>query len=167
MADMKGTLVSAYGREAPVAQALPSDLRSPGAFGFVLYVIASLGDEWLNRFHWFLVPSSIALSPTVIVVDLFECATIPVTGNSIPPGPEQPWIEPSLRLAAVVAVHALYQVGCLSQVVLLEMAPVSHSFALDLGPQVQAWRCSIRNFASRMCVPLTLEMSIRNNDRTM
>ena len=44
---------------------------------------------------------------------------------------------------------------------------MSHSFALDFGLQVHECRCSIRNSADVMCLPLTALVSIRNNDRMM
>ncbi|OWV12017.1 hypothetical protein B5D80_03675 [Micromonospora wenchangensis] len=106
LAARTGVGVSTYGREAPVAQALPSDLRSPGAFGSLLKVIASFGEAWLNRFHWSLVPSSTARSPTVRFGHLLAAAfaTIEVTLNSIVPVPRQPCAEPYLRLPTLCAV---------------------------------------------------------------
>ncbi|PMR58088.1 hypothetical protein C1A38_26505 [Verrucosispora sp. ts21] len=53
------------------------------------------------------------------------------------------------------------------QVVLDEIAPVNHSFALLFGLHVHACRCSIRNCAARMCLPATAEVFIRNSDRMM
>ncbi|TDC59225.1 hypothetical protein E1258_18750 [Micromonospora sp. KC207] len=92
-------MVNTYGRDVPVRQPLPSELRSAGAFGSVLKVIASFGEAWLNRFHWSFVPSSTARRPIVRFDHLLAAAfaTIDVTLNSIVPVPRQPCAAPYLR----------------------------------------------------------------------
>ncbi|RNL98003.1 hypothetical protein EFE23_16520 [Micromonospora solifontis] len=69
-------------------------------------MMASFGEEWLNRFHWSLVPSSMARRPTVRVDQPLAAAlaTIEVTLNSIVPVPRQPWMAPYLRLPRVCDV---------------------------------------------------------------
>ncbi|PWU47044.1 hypothetical protein DLJ47_31400 [Micromonospora sp. S4605] len=95
-------------------------------------------------------------------------ATIDFTLNSMVPAPRQPCAAPYLRLPRVCAVYPLYQVGWLFHVVLDEIDPVIHSFALvGLGLHVHACRCSMRNCAARMCLPATNEVFIRNIERMM
>ncbi|RFS40485.1 hypothetical protein D0Q02_30525 [Micromonospora craniellae] len=162
-------VVSTYGRDAPVTHALPSDFRSAGALASVLNVMASFGEEWLNLFQWFLVPSSTARRPTVRsdLPLLAASFTIVVTLNSIAPEPRQPCAAPCLRSPRTCAVRLLSQVGWLFQVVLDEIAPVFHNFALLTGLHVHACFCSIRNSALLTSVPFTRAMFIRNKDRMM
>ncbi|PMR58087.1 hypothetical protein C1A38_26500 [Verrucosispora sp. ts21] len=69
-------------------------------------MIASFGEEWLNLFHWFLVPSSTARRPTVMFDDLAAATlvTIDFTLNSMVPVPRQPCAAPYLRFPTVCAV---------------------------------------------------------------